>query len=288
MRIRTDVKANYKAIFFDYKTVRMRIDSSKPITVPKHPEIEDVAINSKCLANCSYCYTEALKTGNNFDNIVEKADAVWGSLNLEDRPFQIAIGGAGESTMHPDWIPFVKRVSELGIVPNYTTNGMHLSPEILEATEKYCGGVALSYHPHIKKVFNEAINKLKTIDTKLNLHIIIGDMTSLYDLQSIYETYKDDIDYFVVLPYQASGRAKEIDTSEAWTNLFLWIEQLSDKRKNQFAFGALFYEYLLQNKPGFEINVYEPEIYSGYRLMDNSYETLRKSSYDLRPKIETV
>jgi sulfatase maturation enzyme AslB (radical SAM superfamily) len=56
MRIRTDVKANYKAIFFDYKTVRMRIDNTKPITVPKHPEIEDVAINSKCLANCSYCY----------------------------------------------------------------------------------------------------------------------------------------------------------------------------------------------------------------------------------------
>jgi len=284
MKIRTDINANYKAVFFNYKTVRMRIDNSKPITAPKHPEIEDVAINSKCLAACSYCYTSALKTGVNFSDIVGKATAVWGSLKPEDRPFQIAIGGAGESTMHPDWVDFVKHVSELGIVPNYTTNGMHLTPEVLEATEKYCGGVALSYHPHIKKVFTEAMDKLKQIDTKLNTHVIIGDKQSLLDLQNIFDTYKDDMDYFVVLPYQAAGRAKEIDTTETWKELFLWIETLSDERKNQFAFGALFYEYLLINKPGFEINIYEPEIYSGYRLMDNTFNTLRKSSYDLTEK----
>lgn len=285
MRIRKDINANYKSVFFNHKTIRMRLDNSKPITAPTHPEIEDVAINSKCLAGCSYCYTNAMKSGNNFTDIVEKAQLVWGSLALEDRPFQIAIGGAGESTMHPNWIPFVKKVNELGIVPNYTTNGMHLTDEILKATEEYCGGVALSYHPHIKKIFNNAMEKLKTIDTKLNIHVIIGDNDSLEDLKTIFETHKNDVEYFVILPYQASGRAKEIDTSETWKNLFVWLDSVPSDRLRQFAFGALFYEYLLNNKPNFEINVYEPEIYSGYRLMDDSYDILRKSSYDLSEKI---
>ena len=52
MKIRKDISANYKAIFFNGKTVRMRIDNSLPILTPTNPEIEDVAINSKCFANC--------------------------------------------------------------------------------------------------------------------------------------------------------------------------------------------------------------------------------------------
>lgn len=52
MKIRIDTKANYKAVFFNHKTIRMRLDSKMPITTPKHPEIEDVAINSKCFAAC--------------------------------------------------------------------------------------------------------------------------------------------------------------------------------------------------------------------------------------------
>jgi hypothetical protein len=88
MRIRQ--QGSYKAFFTDsYKTIRFT-DAT-----PKTPELEDVAINDKCLANCSYCYTSALRTGSNFSDIIDKANIVWGSLPLNDRPFQIAIGGAG-------------------------------------------------------------------------------------------------------------------------------------------------------------------------------------------------
>jgi intein/homing endonuclease len=52
IKIRQDKSANYKSIFFDGKTIRMRLDNSKPILTPTNPEIEDVAINSKCFANC--------------------------------------------------------------------------------------------------------------------------------------------------------------------------------------------------------------------------------------------
>ena len=416
MKIRTDTNANYRGIFFNGKTVRQKLNHSLPITAPRYAEIEDVAINSKCLAicfvagspvrtnnglkhieqiqvndivtsfnentrvfedkkvyelfkneykgiivkievenniyilctpnhkfftdkgwlsadaltaqmdllvgigknkeitninyndfngyvynfsvednhnymvedvivsNCHYCYTSATKNGTNFENIVDKALNVWGVREENDRPFQIAIGGAGESTIHPQWVDFVKTVNSLGIVPNYTTNAMHLSDEVLVATEKYCGGVAISYHPHIKNIFHEGIKKMSTIKTRLNTHIIIGDAQSLIDAKEIYELYKDQIEYFVMLPYQAAGRGKVIETEAVWKELFVWINSLPVARKNQFAFGALFYPYLMENKVDLEINIYEPEIYSGYRMFDDSYQDLRKSSYDLTIK----
>ncbi len=239
-------------------------------------------VNDILVSNCHYCYTSALKSGVNFDNIVDKALKVWGDLNKNDRPFQIAIGGAGESTLHPDWIEFVSTVKSLGILPNYTTNGMHLSKEILDATEKYCGGVAVSYHPHIEKIFYKAIDKLTNINTKVNCHIIIGDRKSLEDTKRIYES-TDKIDYFVMLPYQSVGRAKEIEVESTWNEMFNYINTLSIDEQNKFAFGALFYPYLLKNNK-LDIDIYEPEIYSGYRIFDDSFLNLRKSSYDLNFK----
>lgn len=284
MRIRTDINANYRAIFFDGKTIRQRINSSIPISSPEFAEIEDVAINNKCFANCPYCYTSAISTGQNFTNIVEKAYKVWGERNLNDRPFQIAIGGAGESTLHPDWIEFVKTVNSLDIVPNYTTNGMHLSEDILLATEQYCGGVAVSYHPHIEKVFRQSINALSELKTILNVHIIIGDKESLDSLKTLYQQYKEKIKYFVLLPYQAVGRASKIETYNTWDNLFKWISSLEKFEHEKFAYGANFYNYLKENKPQLEIDIYEPEIYSGYRVFDDSFMNLRHSSYNLNLK----
>lgn len=277
MRIRQ--QGNYKSFFTNsFKTIRF--SDTPPIT----PELEDVAINDKCLANCSYCYTNALKSGKNFDNIIEKSNIVWGSLPLNDRPFQIAIGGAGEPTLHPQFTDFVKHVKTLGIVPNYTTNGMHLNDDILKTTEDVCGGVALSWHPHIPKVFQKAANTLKNINTKLNFHIIIGNDDSFIHLQTLYETYKDDVDYFVILPYQPVGRGKLIETNHIWLKTFQWISEKPYHRQKQFAFGALFYNFLIENNIPLNMSLYNPDVYSGYRLLNENFKTLYKSSYELKEK----
>lgn len=281
MRIREYKESNYKAIFFNGKTIRSRLDKNKEISSIPFPELEDVAINNKCMGGCPYCYTSALTTGVNFNDIVSKAYEVWGSLELKDRPFQIAVGGAGESTLHPDWIEFMKTVYSLGIVPNYTTNGMHLSDNILQVTEDICGGVALSWHPHIPNVFHKAMDRLKGINTKLNVHVIIGEDDSLEQLKYLYNKYQSIVDYFVILPYMSVGRAKSIDTHEIWINTFKWIKR---KDESKFAFGALFYDWLMENKVDLDIAIYPPEIYSGYRLMDDRYRDVYISSYDLRIK----
>lgn len=277
MRIRT--QGDYKAFFTDsYKTIRFT--SSPPLT----PELLDIAINNKCLANCSYCYTNALKSGTNFDNITDKAIEIWSNMSLNDRPFQIAIGGAGEPTLHPDFYNFVKTVKSLEIVPNYTTNGMHLTDIVLEATKKYCGGVALSWHPHIEKIYHKAVIVLDNVKTKLNTHVIIGNEQSFEDLKLLYDMYNEIFDYFVILPYQIAGRAVPINTIEVWLKTFNWIAQKSEKEQQKFAFGALFYDFLITNHLPLNISIYQHHIYSGYMMLDDNYKTIYKSSYELTKK----
>lgn len=160
---------------------------------------------------------------------------------------------------------------------------MHLSQTVLDATKEYCGGVAVSWHKHLGyKHFSEALKKLRPYTTKLNVHIIVGQEGSLEDLKMIYEDFKDMIEYFVLLPYQKAGRGSEDIDSENHKKIFEFVE--STGRKEQFAFGALYYEWLLDGNNTLGIDMYEPEQFSGYRVFDESYKDLRYSSYDRRIK----
>jgi len=283
LRKRRFEEENYQAIFNDGITLRFAIDPSKPILPLRYPEIEDVAINSKCFANCNYCYVSALKSGINFDNIVEKIQDHYGNLILNERPFQIALGGAGEPTLHPDFPEVLKTMHELQIMPNYTTNAMHLSKKVVDATKLYSGGVAISCHPHLEKIWRKGIDTLTNAGIKTCLHIILGEPGSNDNFWKIYSTTKN-IHYYVVLPYMAVGRAKQIDVEKEWD---LFFEEALIRKPNDISFGALFYDYFLKNREimnKINLSIYEPEVLSGYRIMDNSYKLLRKSSYDLSPK----
>ena len=283
MRQRIHPEENYRAIFNNGKTLRFAIDPQNPIKPLKYPEILDLAINNVCLANCPYCYVSALKTGKNFDNVVEKHLDLFGNMSLNERPFQVAYGGAGEPTMHPDFPEVLKTMHELEIMPNYTTNAMHLTDKVVEATVKYAGGAAISCHPHLEKVWRKGIKTLTEANVETCLHIIVGENGSNEDFWRIYDS-TDKIRYYVALPYMASGRAKKIDTEKELNKFFAEIEK---RKATDISFGALFHNYFLKNpditkKIG--ISLYEPEVLSGYRIFDDSFQLLRKSSYDLSPK----
>lgn len=280
MKIRISKDENYKGIFHEGNTFRIKLDPSKPILSLKNPEIEDVAINNLCNAGCPYCYTSAKKSGINFPDILKKANEVW---DHPDKPFQIAIGGAGEATLHPDFPDFLKEVKNLDILPNYTTSGLNLTERVLQATEDFSGGVALSYHPHLSN-FDISFKKLSELrgKIKLNIHVIVGQEGSLESLEDLYKKYSKNLDYIVLLPYQPVGRAKEVPLD--FKSLFEWVTKVGF---GKFALGALFYEYLLKN-PINDIETYEPEIFSGYRIFDDSYKEIRYSSYNLKYKNEKL
>lgn len=173
-------------------------------------------------------------------------------------------------------------------MPNYTTNGMHLTDEVIQATKDYCGGVAVSCHPHLEKTWKKAVTKLVDNDIRTNVHIIVGEEGSTDKFWEIYNEFNGKVEYFVLLPYQKVGRAKynqDLDVETEWAKLF---DSLLDMKITNIAFGALFYPFILKHidkYKKFNISLYEPEIMGGYVMLEDREEMLIcKSSYDHTPK----
>ena len=130
--------------------------------------------------------------------------------------------------------------------------------ELVTATKQYCGGVAISCHPHLKKYWEMAAEVYIHNDIKLNFHLIISDKQSIDEFVKVYDEWKDKVDYFVLLPYGNVGRAphKVIDWEYLIANL---PEDVS-----KIAFGANFYPYLKEGDHSIKISLYEPEIMSKF------------------------
>lgn len=279
MKIKDHPECNYKSIFTDNgTTLHMRYDRSKPYRELEYPELYDVGINSLCKGGCRYCYIAATKNGHNYQDICDKANQYFGTMTMNQRPHQIAIGGSGEPTLHPEFPDFLATINSLGIMPNYTTNGMHLTDEILQSTKDYVGGVAVTCHKHLTKFWKAAIDKLAPI-TRLNLHIIPMSVGDVDDFVNIFETYKDRVEYFVLLPYQAIGFGKPIDTTSVYHYLFdVVLQNFTPDDLKKVAYGAYFYEQLVK-RPWINADVYEHGLFSKYIDMGDNM-TLFRSSYE--------
>lgn len=273
---------NYSAIWFNGKTIRSTFDPKKPIQKLDFPEFYDIDIfeteNGLCYAKCPWCYLSGNTEGKIVEDAVEKINTYFGRMSDNEKPFQVALPGSGEIFEHPDWEKILKAFHNLGIVPNYTTNGMWIEKDedfkksVIKATKKYCGGVAVSCHPHLKETWEKASETYFENDIMLNFHIIISDKKSIDYFLDIYKQWKGKAAYFVLLPYGVQGRAK--DKSIDWDYL---VEKLPKDSKD-IAFGANFHPYLINSS--IDVSLYEPEIMSGFlSLWGNG--TLYDSSFSL-------
>ena len=267
IKTRVEKEANYKSIWCNGKTLRFAINPDEPITELKYPEFYDIKVTGNCEGKCPYCYMNSIKEPH-YENIIEKTRNFFNGMSKNELPFQVALGG-GEPTSHPDFVELLKVLKEeFDICPNYTTNGMFLDPfaskvslkeaTILNATKNYCGGVAVSCHPHLRAYWEIASRQFVMYKIRLNFHIIISDKESIDYFKEIYNEWKDSVEYFVLLPYGNQGRAepKEID----WEYL---VEQLPIDQ-SKIAFGANFYPYLLKGGHNIKVSLYEPEIMSKF------------------------
>jgi MoaA/NifB/PqqE/SkfB family radical SAM enzyme len=133
------------------------------------PETVDVAITDRCAFGCTYCYMDSRPRRKHAPtDLVERV-----ITGFDQPPYQMAIGG-GEPTEHPDFTSILRRVRELGTVPNYTTNGDKMTSEIAAVTNEVCGGVAMTYHA-FKGIewFKEHYGKLReALRVQVNVHVI--------------------------------------------------------------------------------------------------------------------
>jgi len=167
------------------------------------PEMVDISITNQCNFECPYCYQCSTKDAEHGEhNLVEKV-----IKGFQHPPYQIAIGG-GEPTLHPDLPDMLRTARRLKVVPNYTTNGSFMTRELVEATNKYCGGVAMTYHPH-KGIawFRKHYLRLKnSLTCQLNVHLILK-RGILRDLRALMGLQKEAGPIsLVLLAYDPQGR----------------------------------------------------------------------------------
>ena len=124
--------------------------------------------------------------------------------------FQVALGG-GNPNQHPDF-PEILRISreEFGIVPNYTTNGRGLTDDVVKATERFCGAVAISaYPPYVD--LEEAIVVLSRIGIRPNIHFTLTSKsidTAIAWLENP-PSFLDQAGAIIFLNYKPVGRCTD-------------------------------------------------------------------------------
>jgi len=292
MKTRVAEESNYKSIYLDSgKTIRIAINPYMDITELEYPEFYDIKITSNCEGNCTKCYMNSNETDLHYENSVEKLRNFFNSIPEEHLPYQIAYGG-GEPTSSPEFNDIMKMTKEeFNIIPNFTTNGMWAlkfsKEEInkhLEVVKKYCGGVAVSCHDHLKKYWTTASNLYLENNIRLNFHIIISDKESIDEFIEIYNEWKDKVEYFVLLPYTNVGRAKNNPKDINWEYFKENFKKIDNKSK--IAFGANFYPYLKNNELDVKISLYEPEILS--KFLDLKDGNVYKSSFAVDKPIKNI
>lgn len=169
------------------------------------PETIDISITDWCDFGCEYCYQDStIKQKAAKAGLVEEV-----IKSFDHAPYQIAIGG-GEPTSHPAFHEILASARKLGTVPNYTTAGHIWRPEVIDATNKYCGGVSLTFHARKGRdwFYNTYEKWKKALNIQLNIHLI-ADKNVVENLAYLTEIQKDfgPINLVLLAYYPDVGRS---------------------------------------------------------------------------------
>jgi radical SAM protein with 4Fe4S-binding SPASM domain len=165
-------RQHYSVIFDTRSGFFARVEDtgwSEPSWAEHGPELMDIGITNWCDRGCESCYRRSHENGvqmqmSNYGTLIRQASDM-GVL-------QVALGG-GNPNQHPCFAEILASTrDEYGIVPSYTTNGRGLTPEVMSATRRYCGAVAVSVNAPYREAA-EAVRKLVAHGIKTNLHFIL-------------------------------------------------------------------------------------------------------------------
>lgn len=181
-----DKKYNFKYAF-DTKTggyVRTGIldDEGKDTGVDpfmgSFPHLIDVGIMGHCIHGKTGlcvkagigCYQSGLlieKPNMKVDDFRILAEQARGKCN------QFALGGRGDPDQHEYFEEMLQICHDNNLVPNFTTSGYGMTPEIASLCKMYCGAVAVSWYRSEYTV--NAIKMLLDAGVKTNIHYVLGN-----------------------------------------------------------------------------------------------------------------
>lgn len=141
------------------------------------PHLIDVGVMGHCIHGktglCAKagigCYQNGLtveQPNMSVDNFRIIAEQCKGRCN------QLALGGRGDPDRHEHFEELLKISRENNLVPNFTTSGYGMTPQLAEICKKYCGAVAVSWYRSEYTI--NAIQMLLEAGVKTNIHYVLG------------------------------------------------------------------------------------------------------------------
>ena len=101
-------------------------------------------------------------------------DFRWIARQCKHRSNQFALGGRGDPDQHEHFEEILDICLENDIVPNFTTSGYGMTPELASVCKK-CGAVAVSWYR--SDYTTRAIQMLLDAGVKTNIHYVLGNNT---------------------------------------------------------------------------------------------------------------
>ena len=99
-------------------------------------------------------------------------DFKWIAEQSKGRCNQFALGGRGDPDQHEHFEEILKICCENMLVPNFTTSGYGMTPEIAKLCKRYCGAVAVSWYR--SEYTLQAVQMLLDAGVKTNIHYVLG------------------------------------------------------------------------------------------------------------------
>lgn len=201
---------HYSAVFSPNTGFFARIEDvghPEPFWASHGPELLDIAITNWCDRGCFFCYRKSDEHGTHmplqdYEEVLRQA--------REMHVFQVALGG-GNPNQHPQFAELLRVTRErYGIVPNFTTNGRGLSEDVLSATARYCGAVAVSAYPPYTET-ESAVQKLAERGVMTNLHFMLTSRSVETAIDWLREppSFLRNVNAVVFLNYKPVGRVAD-------------------------------------------------------------------------------
>lgn len=187
-----------------------RTYSDDPDWSPLGPEIADIEISvNGCPNACPWCYKGNVNTSPT-NMSIEQFDTL---LSKYPRTLtQMALGITGVQT-NPDFIEILQTCRNRGVVPNYTLTGIDLTDEIVDATVKLCGAVAVSCYD-IELCFDTVARLKRAGMAQVNIHLLYHLDNILYVKDVLRRVSQDRRTQFlnavVLLALKPKGRAQNL------------------------------------------------------------------------------
>ena len=153
------------------------LDTGVDPFMASYPHLIDVGIMGHCIHGktglCAKagigCYQSGL--------LVEEPnmtieDFRWIAEQSKEKCNQLALGGRGDPDQHEHFEEILRICRENILVPNFTTSGYGMTPEIAALCAKYCGAVAVSWYR--SEYTLRAIEMLLSAGVKTNIHYVLG------------------------------------------------------------------------------------------------------------------